>query len=284
MYYESKILNVELKRNKIHYLPDVVYAYVPTFETSVQQLQMDILLPQSAKPLPAVIFVTGGGFVASNRARCPQLRMKLAEEGYLVGSINYRTAPNSTFPQPVDDVKTAVNFLRSNAKRFNIDGEKINVIGDSAGGYLTTFVAAMNNPKINSAVNLYGVSDLTKIAADYSKERQELHKLPSACESLLLYGIPQFSGRVGTVFTDEKFAAAANPINYITKNSAPMLLMHGTADNVVSPSQTDLVFQALKNHGVDAERYIIPNANHSDDYWIQDEVFDVIINFLNKYR
>ncbi len=244
---------------------------------------MDILLPQDDKPTPAVIFVTGGGFISSNRARCPQLRMKLAEIGYFVGSINYRVAPDSTFPQLIDDVKTAINFLRSNAKGFNIDAEKISVIGDSAGGYLATFVAAINNPKICAAVNLYGVSDLTKIAADYSEERKELHKFSSASESLLLYGVPQFRGRGGTVFTDEKFAAAANPINYVTKNSAPMLLMHGTADDVVSPSQTDLVFQALKNHGVDAERYLIPNAKHSDDFWIQDEVFDVIINFFNRH-
>ena len=56
-----------------------------------------------------------------------------------------------------------------------------------------------------------------------------------------------------------------------------MLLMHGTADNVVSPAQTDLLFQALKNRGVEAERYLIPNANHANDYWLQEEVFDLII-------
>ena len=59
--------------------------------------------------------------------------------------------------------------------------------------------------------------------------------------------------------------------------------MHGTADNIVSPAQTDLLFQALKNHGVAAERYLIPNANHSDEYWQQDEVFDLITKFLTAH-
>ena len=75
-----------------------------------------------------------------------------------------------------------------------------------------------------------------------------------------------------------------NPINYITENSAPMLLMHGTADNIVSPIQTDMLFQALKNAGIEAQRYLIPNANHADDYWLQDEVFDIIVEFLNHYN
>ena len=74
-----------------------------------------------------------------------------------------------------------------------------------------------------------------------------------------------------------------NPINYVTKNSAPMLLMHGTNDKIVSPEHTDLLFQALKNAGVEAERYLVPNAEHSDDYWLQDEVFEIIVDFLKKY-
>ena len=296
MYFESKVLNVQLKRAKVHYIPDVFFADVPTFETSSQQLQMDILLPQSNAPLPAVIFVTGGGFVSANRARCPQLRMRLAEAGYFVGSISYRTVPNSLFPRPIEDVKSAIRFLKAHAKKFNVNPEKIILIGDSAGGYLVSFAAATHNEKIFNvgdnlnqsskivaAVNLYGVSDLTKIAADYSEARQALHKFSSAMESLFLYGVPQFTGRCGTVFSDEKFAAAANPLNYVTENSAPMLLMHGTADGVVSPSQTDILFQALKSKGVEAERYVIPNANHSDDFFVQDEVFEVIVEFLNRH-
>ena len=78
--YESKILNVALKRAKIHFVPDVVYAQVPTFEKPIQLLQMDLLIPQIERKLPAVIFVTGGGFISANKARMPQLRMYLAEK------------------------------------------------------------------------------------------------------------------------------------------------------------------------------------------------------------
>ena len=282
MYFESKILNVKLKKAKIHYIPDVVYSQVPTFEKPVQPLQMDILLPQSNKPLPAVIFVTGGGFISSNRARMPQLRMHLAELGYLVASINYRTTPNANFPAPIEDVKTAIRFIKSNSQRFNINSEKVSVIGDSAGGYLTAYVAVTNDEKIVAAVDLYGISDLTKIAADYPDKIKAQYNAAGSMTSLFVNGMPGLTGRGGSILDNEKIAAT-NPINYVNKNSAPMLLMHGTADRVVSPSQTDLLFQALKNNGVDAERYIVPNADHSDDFWVQDEVFEVIVNFLNRY-
>ena len=282
MYFESKILNVKLKKAKIHYIPDVVYSQVPTFEKPIQPLQMDILIPQSNKPLPAVIFVTGGGFISSNRARMPQLRMHLAESGYLVASINYRTTPNANFPAPIEDVKTAIRFIKSNSQRFNINSEKVSVIGDSAGGYLTAYVAVTNDEKIVAAVDLYGISDLTKIAADYPDKIKAQYNAAGSMTSLFVNGMPGLTGRGGSILDNEKIAAT-NPINYVNKNSAPMLLMHGTADRVVSPSQTDLLFQALKNNGVDAERYVIPNADHSDDFWVQDEVFEVIVNFLNRY-
>ena len=83
---------------------------------------------------------------------------------------------NSTFPAPVEDVKSAVRFLRKNADKFNIDSEKIFLIGDSAGGFLVTFAAVTNDSKkfnagenldqssrITAAVDLYGVVDITSV-------------------------------------------------------------------------------------------------------------------------
>lgn len=267
-HYESKTLNVTLKKSKIHFIPDVVYAQVPTFESPNKLLQMDLLVPQVNKLMPAVIFVTGGGFISANRARMPQLRMKLAEAGYVVASINYRTVPNATFPQPIEDVKSAVRYLKANSHKFSIDPNQIAIIGDSAGGYLTAFAAVTNgsnyfnvgenlnqSSEIIAAVDLYGIVDISSVG-----------NFPQMFQSL--NGVP---------------VEATNPINYITKDSAPMLLMHGTADSIVSPKQTDDLFQALKAAGVEAERYLISNANHADDYWQQDEVFEIIIEFLDRY-
>lgn len=294
--FESKILNVPLTRAKIHFVPDVVYAQVPTLETPYHLLQMDLLIPQVKRKLPAVIFVTGGGFISANKARMPQLRMFLAEKNFVVASINYRTVPNARFPQPIEDVKSAIRFMKANAQKFNVDAEKICVIGDSAGGYLTAFAAVTNGDKIFNigenlhesseivaAVDLYGISDLTQIAATFPVELQNLYNSAGSVTSLFVNGVPAFGGMDGGILAHPVSAERANPINYITKNSAPMLLMHGTADSVVSPAQTDLLFQALRTHGIEAERYLIPDAEHADEHWQQENVLGAIAEFLIRH-
>lgn len=268
MIYESKTLNVTIKSPKIHFVPDVVYAQPSTAHVENFPLQMDLLIPQVSTPLPAVIFVPGGGFVSANRARMPQLRMNLAENNFVVASMTYRTAPNATFPQPIEDVKAAIRFLKASAQKFNVDADKIFVIGDSAGGYLTAFAAVTHGD------NIFNVGD-------------NLHVSSAIAAAVDLYGVTSikpFDSPIKKLFLNETSPDVANPVNYVNKNSAPMLLMHGRADSVVSPAQTDLLFQALKAQGVEAERYIIPNANHADDYWQQQEVFDVIIEFLTRRR
>lgn len=294
--FESKILNVPLTRAKIHFVPDVVYAQVPTLETPYQLLQMDLLLPQIKRKLPAVIFVTGGGFISANRARMPQLRMFLAEKNFVVASINYRTVPNAKFPQPIEDVKSAIRFLKANAQKFSVDPEKICVVGDSVGGYLAAFAAVTNNAEmfnvgenldmsseIVAAVDLYGPSDLTHIAATFPVELQDLYNSAGSVTSLFVNGVPAFGGVDGGILAHPVSAERANPINYITKNSAPMLLMHGTNDSVVSPAQTDLLFQALLSQDIEAERYLIPNAGHADEHWQQENVLGVITEFLLRH-
>lgn len=208
----------------------------------------------------------------------------------------YRVAPTAQFPQPLEDVKASIRYLRAHADQWNIDKDRIGIIGGSAGGYLSAFAGTTSgtktfdkgenlqeSSKVNCAVDLYGLSDLSRVGMDYSPEVQQLHKSAGATEALWVNGSPVFGGKDGGVLADPKATEAANPIAYIGKNSAPMLLMHGTADKVVSPGQTDLLYQALKEKGVPAERYEIPGAAHGGVYWVQDKVLQVIGDFFDRY-
>lgn len=293
---ESKILNVTPQKAYIRSIPNVVYAQVSARGYDNVALQMDILKPLQKEKMPCIMYVTGGGFINANRANGIQERMKMAESGYVVASITYRVAPTARFPQPLEDLKAAIRYLKANAAKFNIDAERIGVIGGSAGGYLSAMAAATSgssnfdkgnnldqSSSIKCAVDLYGLSDLTKIGDDYSDDVKQAHKSAGATEALWVNGSPVFGGKDGGIFADLNAAAAANPITYINKNSAPMLLMHGDADTVVSPSQTDILFQALHEKGIPAERYIIPNAEHGGVYWVQDNVLDIIIAYFDKY-
>ena len=294
--YPSKTLEVAPVKTEVKQVSGVVYEQVPSRGYPNVPMQLDLLQPQKKTRMPAIVFVTGGGFINANRDNGVQLRNYLAEKGYVVASITYRVAPTAKFPQPLEDVKASIRYLRAHADQWNIDKDRIGIIGGSAGGYLSAFAGTTSgtktfdkgenlqeSSKVSCAVDLYGLSDLSQVGMDYSPEVQQLHKSAGATEALWVNGSPVFGGKDGGVLADPKATEAANPIVYIGKNSAPMLLMHGTADKVVSPGQTDLLYQALKAKGVPAERYEIPGAAHGGVYWVQDKVLQVIGDFFDRY-
>lgn len=293
---ESHLLKVNVVTPEIKQISGVVYEQVPSRGYENVAMKMDILKPQSKTPLPAIVYVTGGGFINANKDNGIQLRMHLAEAGYVVASIEYRVAPTAVFPQPLEDVKASIRYLRANANKFNIDPDRIGIVGGSAGGYLTamagvtsgttTFDKGENldqSSSVKAAVDLYGLSDLTRIGDDYSDAVKEAHKSAGATEALWVNGSPVFGGRDGGILADPAAAKAADPMTYVGKNSAPMLLMHGTKDFVVSPSQTDLLFQALWKEGIPSDRYLVEGAAHGGVYWDQAEALSIITDFFNKY-
>ncbi len=295
-HYASQTLEVMPVKTEVKQISGVVYEQVPSRGYANVPMQLDLLQPQKKNRMPAVIYVTGGGFINANKDNGIQLRNYLAEKGYVVASITYRVAPTAKFPQPLEDVKASIRYLRAHADQWNIDKDRIGIIGGSAGGYLSAFAGTTSGTKtfdkgenlqessrVNCAVDLYGISDLARIGMDFSSEVQKLHQSAGATEALWVNGSPVFGGKDGGISADPKAAAAADPITYIGKNSAPMLLMHGTADKVVSPSQTDLLYQALREKGVPAQRYEIPGAAHGGVYWVQDKVLQVIGDFFDQY-
>lgn len=235
----SKVLAVKADKTEVGLISNVVYEQVPSRGYANVPMQMDILQPKTKEKKPAILFVTGGGFINANKDNGVQLRMHLAENGYVVGSINYRVAPTTKFPEPLEDVK--------------------------------------------AAVDLYGLSDLTQVGADFSEEVQAKHRSAGATEALWGNGSPVFGGRDGGILADKQAAEAANPIHYISKTSAPMLMMHGTADTVVSPSQTDLLYQALQKSGIPSECYLVTGAAHGGKYWVQEPVLKIITDFFDQY-
>lgn len=259
----SKVLDVKADKSEIGLISNVVYEQVPSRGYANVPMQMDILQPKTKEKKPAILFVTGGGFINANKDNGIQLRMYLAENGYVVGSISYRVAPTAKFPEPLEDVKAAIRYLKANADRFGIDPSRVGIVGGSAGGYLTAMAGTTSGTKmfdrgenlqvtsdVKAAVDLYGLSDLTQIGSDFSADVQARHRSAGATEALWVNGSPVFGGRDGGILADKQVAEAANPIHYISKMSAPMLLMHGTSDTccLSEPDRSALPSSAEKWH------------------------------------
>lgn len=291
---KSTQIEVPMEKLSINYISDVVFSQPSIYGYPNFPLQMDILKPNSKDSLPAVVFITGGGFMAANKDSYLQQRLDIAEAGYVVASIDYRVTPQSSFPAPLEDVKSAIRFLRANASKYGIDSDKIGVMGDSAGGYLAAFAGTTNHLKdfdkgeylnqssdVQAVIDLYGLSDLTKIGYGYSEEVQNMHKSPSSPEAMLVNG-PAVFGPGGSIFDDVEKAAKANPITYVTNDDPPFLIMHGDKDTLVSPNQTEILHNALVAKGVDSTHYVVKGAGHGGEQWAQPKIINIMIEFLDK--
>src|SRR5512144_1712015 len=103
----------------------------------------DLYAPKGAGPYPALVAVHGGGWQAGARNAFQHWGKYLAERGYVLFSVSYRLAKkgHKTFPQAVQDVLAAIQFVRGSAGEIKVDPERIGIFGASAGGHLASLAA-----------------------------------------------------------------------------------------------------------------------------------------------
>lgn len=260
------------------------------------KLHMDISMPVSKEKTPAVIFVPGGWWITAPKNAGDQLLLKLAESGFAVAGIEYRTIVQANYIDIVGDVKAAVRYLRAHADEFNIDKNKIAIMGASAGGWLSSMVGVTagvekfdfgdnldQSSEVQAVIDIFGPSDLTKMGADYSKDTQALYNSASSATSLLANGMSIYKGnKGGSILDTPETAKATNPINYIGKNTPPFLIFHGNKDSTVSPSQSKILYDALIKNGVEADYYVVNGGEHEFKYFYQPKTFNIIVDFLKR--
>src|ERR1700722_19716476 len=135
-------------RTKLRAFNDIVFVRRTLANGKSLDLSMDIQMPETPKRRPLVIYVTGGGFIQAPKEAALNLRTYVAEAGFVVASIEYRTVRDeANYRDGIADVKSAIRYLRANAGKYGIDPTKIAIWGESAGGYLAAMVGVTNGIK-----------------------------------------------------------------------------------------------------------------------------------------
>ncbi|MGW0589513.1 prolyl oligopeptidase family serine peptidase [Streptosporangium sp. NPDC002607] len=280
---------------------DIVYAKSDGNGQPVE-LKMDVLTPATEGERPLVVYLSGGGFVMSTKEAALDQRTYIAQQGYTVASIQYRTVTTGgTYTEGVSDVKSAIRYLRAHADTYGIDPTKVAVWGESAGGYLAAMAGATNGVKtfergdnldqssdVQAVIDKFGAADLTKIGDDYDQAAKEAGLTPGHALAQYVFG----PGTTKSILDDPKVTAAADPASYLDGAEPAFLLLHGSADRLVSPSQTLRLHQALRAKGADSTRLILQDADHGDlaftgnptagKPWTSQEVMDALAGFLDK--
>jgi acetyl esterase/lipase len=230
---------------------DIQYATV-----NGQSLRMDASLPIARMNSAAAIIVHGGGWVAGERRTIvAPLFQPLSDAGFAWFSISYRLATNVTeFGVAIDDVQSAIRFIKSHAAEYRIDPSRLALIGESAGGQLASMAVLRGGPDVavKAVVALYTPSDLVSLAktSGYlpSSIRDQLRGTP--WEGLVLAGLSQLS-----------------PINSVRRNMPPFLFIHGTSDTLVPYSQSVEMCRRMKSNGASCEVYPVDGGGHGIRWW-----------------
>jgi acetyl esterase/lipase len=233
---------------------DIVYT-----KAGSEDLKLDLARPAAGDgPFPAVVVIHGGAWRQGNKADMRPILPQFAQRGYVAISPQYRFCPKDAFPAQVYDVKAAVRWLKSNAKKFKVDPDRLGAIGFSAGGHLALMLgltgpadgmegevsAGAPDSRVKAVVNYFGPTDLA--ASD----------IPDICKPWvkdLLGGTPK---------EKPETAAKASPLTFVSKDDAPVLTFHGTKDPLVPFNQAVKLADAMSSAGVQGRVELMVGAQH----------------------
>jgi len=223
------------------------------------QLAFDLYQPSGTGPWPTIVCIHGGGWISGDKTMMAELGVTFAEKGFVVACPEYRLAPLNPYPAAVEDIRSFIAFLRTNASEHGVDPDRIASLGNSAGGHLSSMAGLTGAPesRANVVINVCGITDLTNPMDQH---------LP------ISFGfLEQFMGG-GYQGNEEKWAEAS-PITYVDSDSPPFLIVHGEEDDIVPISQSEALAAKLFTSGVEVEFHRMPGEGHSFTYesWMQIE-------------
>lgn len=283
---ESKIAYFNLGRIKRH-LKRIPFAKITTSRLEIPEslvyrrdvkftqgrqrpLKMDILYPKTlpAKPMPGLVWIHGGAWCEGNKEEGFKPLLPFARQGYLCASIEYRLSHEAIFPAQIEDCKCAVRFLRAHAKELHLNSDRIGVWGRSAGGHLAALLGTTNHVEelegeggwenfsscVQAVCDWFGPTDFLKID-DFP--RKVKHSAADAPEALLIGGI---------VAENQEKAMRANPIAYVTEDAPPFAIFHADDDLIVPLNQSQLLFEALQQAGVEVSLEIVKGGGHGKKF------------------
>lgn len=272
--------------------PDVVFSTAQGVELKLQLLspwdsgiQADGAM---GNRYPLIVFVQGSGWTFPDpHFEMPQLA-QLAQMGYVVASLTHRNSlEGHPFPAYLQDVKTAIRFLRANGDQYGVDLERVGIWGTSSGGNTSLLVALTGDDPRYKTEEYADYSDAVKLSVDCFGPTDVV---------ALMQGNPVEALDDGDEFknifyaltnnmdmTQEEILHNMSPLRLVEdgKPYPPFLLIHGDADELVPYSQSEIMFRRLLDAGAEAEMICIKGAPHEGSFWSQ-ALLQEIIAFINR--
>lgn len=258
---------------------------------------MDIYLPKEKKDsYPVVIHTYGSAWSMNNYKGSADLNTicaALLKAGYAVVTPNHRSASDAIYPAQLHDLKAVLRFVRGNAEKYKFDTSFVAMSGFSSGGHLSSLVATtcgMTEGKSGSVtVDLVGnLGEFTSFSS--CVDGAVLWSPPTDIYTMNPINNFMGSGTYEGAFigveregNKDKWMVASSPY-YASEDDPPIIMFHGTSDQIVNIEQSQELYDSLKNHNVVTEFVKVSGGSHGGNEMYVDENLNKAITFLNKAR
>lgn len=258
-------------------IKDVIYATVEG-----KPLGLDLYLPAGMQAPPLFVWVHGGAWRRGDKSEYPK---PLLGQGFAVASLDFRQSTEARFPAAVHDIKAAIRFLRAKATDYGYRSERIAIGGASSGGHLAALVGLTNgnaqlegnvgehlgeSSSVQAIVSYFGASNLTTILAQSTPFGLNVRR-PAL--DLLLGEQPD---------KVPQLAQLASPVLHVSKDSPPLLLMHGDQDPQMPVNQSLELEGAYQKLGRDVTLDIVYGAAHGGREFFAPERVQRTVQFLQR--
>jgi acetyl esterase/lipase len=241
-------------------------------------LTMDVFTPKEGANGLGLIFVVSGGWFSAHEAIPVPLVEPFVARGYTVFAVVHGSQPRFTIPEILEDMNRAVRFIRFHADDYGIDPDRLGIYGGSAGGHLSLMQATAGDggdpmakdpigrtpSRVRAVACLYPPTDflnygkpgenaLGRGVLENFKAPFDFHRLDPAQNRF----VP---------ITDEaeilEIGRAISPVNHVSPDDPPTLIVHGDADTLVPIQQAESIVEKLRAAGVEARLVVKPGAGH----------------------
>jgi acetyl esterase/lipase len=204
---------------------------------------------------PAVLAIHGGSWTGGSKSNYGPQVERLAQAGLVVFVPDYKLARpgEPSWPEALEDLRAAVRWIRAHAAEYRVDPDRIVAFGSGAGGHLAALLGTDpptskppgESSRVQAVVSLYGPTDLAELRQGRTLANDPIGLL------------------IGSNGPDAGPALrAASPIEHVSPDDPPMLLLHGSDDLWVPPIQSRVLADRLRQAGVDCRLIVVPGARH----------------------
>jgi len=219
---------------------------------------MDVLRPAKQNKA-AVVFVVSGGWISDHSMLKnfePDIEKVFVHAGFTVFEVVHGAQPRFKVAEIVEQVRTAVRFVREHAADYGIDTNRVGVSGISSGGHLSLMIAGSPDSPVNAVAAISPPTDL----ANWGKPAFVFTDDPQLAMFVPALGFDSKAPKHDV----EALAKQLSPLIYVNAKYPPTLIIHGDSDKVVPLQQAQAMDHALAEAGVEHKLEVIHGGGHDD--------------------